>query len=105
MSHVANPVESKTRTRQFSCAGAGTHSLNKESKMAARNILNNQTLFHIARRSYSSGADKNVAFLGLGNMGGFMAANLVKKVRVKFKNFVCNSFIYSLMYSSKPCFE
>ncbi|CAH2980073.1 unnamed protein product [Chilo suppressalis] len=30
-------------------------------------------------RAYSSKADKNVAFLGLGNMGGFMAANLVKK--------------------------
>ncbi|XP_022127160.2 probable 3-hydroxyisobutyrate dehydrogenase, mitochondrial [Pieris rapae] len=35
--------------------------------------------FLITSRSYSSGNDKNVAFLGLGNMGGFMAANLVKK--------------------------
>ncbi|CAK1547423.1 unnamed protein product [Leptosia nina] len=35
--------------------------------------------FLISSRSYSSGGDKNVAFLGLGNMGGFMAANLVKK--------------------------
>ncbi|KAL4704446.1 hypothetical protein ACJJTC_014378 [Scirpophaga incertulas] len=30
-------------------------------------------------RSYSSKADKNVTFLGLGNMGGFMAANLAKQ--------------------------
>ncbi|XP_045497330.1 probable 3-hydroxyisobutyrate dehydrogenase, mitochondrial [Colias croceus] len=35
--------------------------------------------FLTTSRSYSSKSDKNVAFLGLGNMGGFMAANLVKK--------------------------
>ncbi|CAH0723132.1 unnamed protein product, partial [Brenthis ino] len=35
--------------------------------------------FVILSRHYSSKADKNVAFLGLGNMGGYMAANLVKK--------------------------
>ncbi|XP_013199964.1 NAD-dependent L-serine dehydrogenase [Amyelois transitella] len=38
-----------------------------------------QCLLSIPKRGYSSKADKNVAFLGLGNMGGFMAANLVKK--------------------------
>lgn len=42
--------------------------------MAART----QCFLTLARK-YSSSADKNVAFLGLGNMGGFMAANLVKK--------------------------
>ncbi|KAI5652113.1 NAD binding domain of 6-phosphogluconate dehydrogenase domain-containing protein [Phthorimaea operculella] len=50
--------------------------------MAARSILNlnNQCLLlTFTKRAYSSKADKNVAFLGLGNMGGFMAANLVKK--------------------------
>ncbi|KAJ2939760.1 hypothetical protein O0L34_g17952 [Tuta absoluta] len=48
--------------------------------MAARLILNNQCLLlTFTKRAYSSKADKNVAFLGLGNMGGFMAANLVKK--------------------------
>ncbi|XP_075973910.1 putative 3-hydroxyisobutyrate dehydrogenase, mitochondrial isoform X1 [Anticarsia gemmatalis] len=35
--------------------------------------------FLTVARKYSSSADKNVAFLGLGNMGGFMAANLAKK--------------------------
>uniref|UniRef100_A0A2A4K6B3 3-hydroxyisobutyrate dehydrogenase n=1 Tax=Heliothis virescens TaxID=7102 RepID=A0A2A4K6B3_HELVI len=35
--------------------------------------------FLTVTRKYSSAADKNVAFLGLGNMGGFMAANLAKK--------------------------
>ncbi|XP_050684365.1 NAD-dependent L-serine dehydrogenase [Leptidea sinapis] len=35
--------------------------------------------FTITTRAYSSKVDKEVAFLGLGNMGGFMAANLVKK--------------------------
>lgn len=48
--------------------------------MAARKILTRQCLLDVTRRAYSSGADKNVAFLGLGNMGGFMAANLVKQV-------------------------
>ncbi|KAG6452152.1 NAD-dependent L-serine dehydrogenase [Manduca sexta] len=47
--------------------------------MAARSVLTTQCIFTISRRAYSSGADKNVGFLGLGNMGGFMAANLVKK--------------------------
>ncbi|NP_001124349.1 3-hydroxyisobutyrate dehydrogenase [Bombyx mori] len=47
--------------------------------MAARTILSTQCLYTAARRAYSSNTDKNVAFLGLGNMGGFMAANLVKK--------------------------
>ncbi|KAM3960623.1 3-hydroxyisobutyrate dehydrogenase [Aphomia sociella] len=47
--------------------------------MAARTILNTQCLVTFSRRAYSSKGDKNVAFLGLGNMGGFMAANLVKK--------------------------
>ncbi|CAG9133436.1 unnamed protein product [Plutella xylostella] len=47
---------------------------------AVRPILSNQYfLVTFCRRSYSAKADKNVAFLGLGNMGGFMAANLVKK--------------------------
>ncbi|XP_063618639.1 probable 3-hydroxyisobutyrate dehydrogenase, mitochondrial [Cydia splendana] len=46
--------------------------------MAARPILTT-SLSSFSRRAYSSKADKNVAFLGLGNMGGFMAANLVKK--------------------------
>ncbi|XP_068631818.1 3-hydroxyisobutyrate dehydrogenase, mitochondrial [Battus philenor] len=36
-------------------------------------------LLTVSKRGFSSKADKNVAFLGLGNMGGFMAANLVKK--------------------------
>lgn len=56
--------------------------------MAARKILSNQCLLDVTRRAYSSGADKNVAFLGLGNMGGFMAANLVKQVsqEVNFVN-------------------
>ncbi|XP_046959758.1 NAD-dependent L-serine dehydrogenase [Vanessa cardui] len=44
--------------------------------MAARTI---SRCFVVSTRSYSSKADKNVAFLGLGNMGGYMAANLVKK--------------------------
>ncbi|CAG9584919.1 unnamed protein product [Danaus chrysippus] len=44
--------------------------------MAARPI---SRFLAIPRRNYSSKADKNIAFLGLGNMGGFMAANLVKK--------------------------
>ncbi|OWR43648.1 3-hydroxyisobutyrate dehydrogenase [Danaus plexippus plexippus] len=44
--------------------------------MAARPI---SRFLAIPRRNYSSRADKNIAFLGLGNMGGFMAANLVKK--------------------------
>nr|XP_021184270.2 probable 3-hydroxyisobutyrate dehydrogenase, mitochondrial [Helicoverpa armigera] len=35
--------------------------------------------FLTVTRKYSSVPDKNVAFLGLGNMGGFMAANLAKK--------------------------
>lgn len=39
--------------------------------------------FLTVTRKYSSAADKNVAFLGLGNMGGFMAANLAKKVMFK----------------------
>ncbi|KAH9632063.1 hypothetical protein HF086_015267 [Spodoptera exigua] len=43
--------------------------------MAARGT---QCFLTVARK-YSSSADKNVAFLGLGNMGGFMAANLAKK--------------------------
>ncbi|CAB3251916.1 unnamed protein product [Arctia plantaginis] len=30
-------------------------------------------------RRYSTSNDRNIGFLGLGNMGGFMAANLVKK--------------------------
>ncbi|KOB70610.1 3-hydroxyisobutyrate dehydrogenase, partial [Operophtera brumata] len=47
--------------------------------MAARKILTQQCLLDVTRRAYSSGSDKNVAFLGLGNMGGFMAANLVKQ--------------------------
>ncbi|XP_026729118.1 probable 3-hydroxyisobutyrate dehydrogenase, mitochondrial [Trichoplusia ni] len=38
-----------------------------------------QCFLTIASRHYSSKADKNVAFLGLGNMGGFMAANIAKK--------------------------
>ncbi|XP_045448489.1 probable 3-hydroxyisobutyrate dehydrogenase, mitochondrial [Melitaea cinxia] len=44
--------------------------------MAARTV---SRCFVVSTRCYSSKADKNVAFLGLGNMGGFMAANLVKK--------------------------
>ncbi|XP_039754066.1 NAD-dependent L-serine dehydrogenase [Pararge aegeria] len=44
--------------------------------MAARTV---SRCFTITTRSYSSKPDKNIAFLGLGNMGGFMAANLVKK--------------------------
>ncbi|XP_034830471.1 NAD-dependent L-serine dehydrogenase [Maniola hyperantus] len=43
--------------------------------MAARTVSRCFTI----TRSYSSKPDKNIAFLGLGNMGGFMAANLVKK--------------------------
>ncbi|CAH0579491.1 unnamed protein product [Chrysodeixis includens] len=43
--------------------------------MAARG----KQCFLLASRHYSSKADKNVAFLGLGNMGGFMAANIAKK--------------------------
>ncbi|CAH2231578.1 jg16994 [Pararge aegeria aegeria] len=44
--------------------------------MAARTV---SRCFTITTRRYSSKPDKNIAFLGLGNMGGFMAANLVKK--------------------------
>lgn len=52
--------------------------------MAARSILSNQCLITFSKRAYSSKVDKNVAFLGLGNMGGFMAANLVKQVGLEF---------------------
>lgn len=45
-------------------------------EMASRTL----NRFVVLSRNYSSKADKNVAFLGLGNMGGYMAANLVKKV-------------------------
>lgn len=31
-------------------------------------------------RRYGTYKDRNIGFLGLGNMGGYMAANLVKKV-------------------------
>ncbi|XP_023935098.1 NAD-dependent L-serine dehydrogenase [Bicyclus anynana] len=44
--------------------------------MASRSV---SRCFNITTRNYSSKPDKNIAFLGLGNMGGFMAANLVKK--------------------------
>lgn len=33
-------------------------------------------------RAMSSGSGKNVGFIGLGNMGGHMASNLMKKVCV-----------------------
>ncbi|CAK1596494.1 unnamed protein product [Parnassius mnemosyne] len=45
----------------------------------ATGALTTRCLLTISIRGFSSKADKNVAFLGLGNMGGFMAANLVKK--------------------------
>lgn len=51
--------------------------------MAARSVLSIQYLT-FSKRAYSSKVDKNVAFLGLGNMGKYMAANLVKQVRIYF---------------------
>lgn len=50
--------------------------LNKETNMASRGTK----CFLTVTRKYSSSVDKNVGFLGLGNMGCYMAANLVKKV-------------------------
>ncbi|KPI93143.1 PREDICTED: probable 3-hydroxyisobutyrate dehydrogenase, mitochondrial [Papilio xuthus] len=41
--------------------------------------VSTRCLLTLSKRGFSSKADKNVAFLGLGNMGGYMAANLVKK--------------------------
>lgn len=49
--------------------------------MAARSVLSIQYLT-FSKRAYSSKVNKNVAFLGLGNMGKYMAANLVKQVRI-----------------------
>ncbi|GBP78873.1 3-hydroxyisobutyrate dehydrogenase, mitochondrial [Eumeta japonica] len=45
--------------------------------MASRTIKR-ITIYTNTARTFSSKAEKNVAFLGLGNMGGYMAANLVK---------------------------
>ena len=73
-----NYYSTTTRTQILSVELRKRRSTHVFIEMASRKLNN----FVVLARNYSSKADKNVAFLGLGNMGGYMAANLVKKVFV-----------------------
>lgn len=67
--------------------------------MAARSVLSIQYLT-FSKRAYSSKVDKNVAFLGLGNMGKYMAANLVKQASIY--KFICQRRLVDIMFWMFP---